>query len=326
MSLTFVGDVFLNQSVDIQIKFDNLILNLEYPLDIDGEPAKNKTILGADKSFFDQTFKDNKPLVVNLANNHIMDYGEKGFSKTIEYLDKRKIKYFGAGNLENNYNNPTLIDLNGKRIALIGYSCSSTHPIYGGENSNGSAILDEGIILKDISICKQLADIVILNLHWGDEYVNYPKPIDVQKARKFIDAGVELIIGHHAHVIQSHEIYKGKYIFYGLGNFLFSDRHGVANYDGEKFQKHFYREQYKENKQALIVELTNKFKISYKTATFNKQTIKSKKVNIPKWIPDNEKQYNMYLKLWKKQRMLKMYFRNPRIPNIQQIKLFLGIR
>ena len=66
---------------------------------------------------------------MNLANNHIIDYGEEAFAETLEYLDKHNIKYFGAGNEENNYNNPCIIDFSGKKIPLFGYSCSTTHPI-----------------------------------------------------------------------------------------------------------------------------------------------------------------------------------------------------
>ena len=326
MSLSFVGDVFINKFVDVKIEFDNLILNLEYPLTLEGEPAKHKTILGGEESIFDETFKNSKLLAVNLANNHIMDYGENGFLKTVEYLEKHEICYFGAGTKENNYNNPAIIEINGKRVALLGYSCPSTNAIFGAENFNGSALLDVELILNDINKCKKKSDIIVLNLHWGNEYVHYPNPLDVDKAHKFIDAGVELIIGHHAHVVQSFEIYKGKYIFYGLGNFLFSERHGVANYDGKKFLKHFYRKQYRENKQALIVEMNVDCSINYNTAITNGDIIENRYFIIPKWIPKTIGQYRLYLKFWRKKRIFQMYFRNPKIPTIKQIMYVLGFK
>ena len=322
MHFTFVGDVFLDQTVNVDMELEDYILNLEYPFSTEGLPATNKVNLGADASFFDQTFQKNKPIAVNLANNHIMDYGESGFSKTIEYLDKRKIKYFGAGNEKNNYNNPLIIQLNTKKIALFGYSCPTTHPVFGGKNSNGSAYLDETKILKDICKFKNTSDMIIINLHWGDEEIKYPTPSDVNKARMFIDAGADMIIGHHAHVIQSFEKYKGKYIFYGLGNFIFPDFEVPAYHNGEKFQKSFSKRQNRLNKQGLLVELNDKLTVSYKTTFFNGDNVRIKNVNLPKWIPKVQMHYNMYYKFWTKLRMLELYCKNPRIPSGEQIKLF----
>lgn len=325
--MKFLGDVFLDKVYAIDMDLDDgFILNLEYPFSTVGTPAENKVNLGADESFFEQTFKNKRPIAVDIANNHIMDYGEEAFSKTIDYLEKYNISFFGAGNEENNFNNPAIVEHKGKKIALLGYSCPTTHPVYGGKESNGSALLDDVIILEDIRRFKESADMLVLNLHWGDEEIKYPKPSDVMKARSYIDAGVDLIIGHHAHVIQSLEQYKGKYIFYGLGNFIFPDFSVPAYHDGDDFRQVFSKQQNRLNKQGLVVQVSEDFEITYQTAVFDGDGVSIKDVGIPQWIPKSEKRYRQYYKFWSKLRMLELYLKNPRIPSIRQVKLFLNIK
>ncbi len=323
--LTFFGDVFLKKQYKVDIELDDFIFNLEYPLSCDGIPAKNKINLCHDKSFIEETF-GKLPIAVTLANNHIMDFGEEAFAKTVEYLEKNNIAYFGAGNETNNFNNPCIIDFSDKKIALIGYSCPTTHAVFGNDTANGSALLDEEKIIKDIHASKKQADIVIVNLHWGDEHIKYPKPSDVQIARNLIDAGAELIIGHHAHIIQSFEIHKGKYIFYGLGNFIFPDFIVPAKYDGKDFKIQYATKWVKENKQGVMVELDDKFNITYNTAEFDGDTIRSNQVDIPRWIPKTQKQYDLYTKFSRRLETVNRFLKNPRVPSVEQIKIFLGMK
>ncbi|MDQ1298337.1 MAG: cap protein [Campylobacterota bacterium] len=324
MSINFLGDVFLDNAYAIDVDLDDYIFNLEFPLSTSGIPAKNKINLGVEQSHIFETFKK-FPLAVNLANNHIMDYGEKSFSETLAFLQKHDIAFFGAGNTQNNFNNPCIIKKDKKKIALLGYSCPSTHSVFGSDQVNGSALLDDEKAIEDIQACRASSDMVILNLHWGDEEIRYPKPSDVTRARKFIDAGADLIIGHHAHVIQSTEVYKGKHIFYGLGNFIFPDFDVPAYYDGEKFQKKASKKQNRANKEALIVDLSDVAALTYRTTFFDGKTVCLQKTKIPSWIPKTEKSYRRYYKLWQRKRMIELYLQNPRVPNLKQIKLFLGI-
>ena len=323
--MKFLGDVFLDTTYKIDIELDDFIFNLEYPLSTSGKPAQNKINLGVDISYIKETF-GKFPIAVNLANNHIMDYGEEAFSKTIEYLKIHNIGYFGAGNKKNNFNNPYIVDINDKKMALFGYSCPTTHPVFGSKNTNGSAMIDEQKVIDDIHRVRNKVDYVVIQLHWGDEEIIYPKATDVDKAHMFIDAGADLIIGHHAHVVQSIEKYKNNYIFYGIGNFIFPDFDVPAYYDGAKFQGRANKIQDKANKEMIIVNLDDDLLVSYDTAAFENETIVKKKVNIPKWIPDTQEKYELYKKLWTKKKMLEIFFKNPRIPNIRQIKLLLSIQ
>jgi poly-gamma-glutamate synthesis protein (capsule biosynthesis protein) len=324
MKLSFLGDVVLNKEYTVDLPLQNFIFNLEHPLSCEGVPAKHKVNKCEERSYIKETF-GKFPLAINLANNHIGDYGDVAFEKTLEFLNENNIAYFGAGNEKNNFNNPAIVDFGQKKIALLVYCCSSMNAVFGKKVSNGSAMLVQKKVLQDIEKCNAKSDYIVINLHWGDENVRYPKPDDVQNARMFIDAGADLIIGHHAHVIQSFEKYKDRYIFYGLGHFLFPYQDRPANFDGEKFQSVFSPKANQANREGLVVDLDKKFNVSYSTIMFNGKCVRKKKAYIPGWIPKTQKQYNLYLKFLQKEKMLVSFIQNPRFPKFEQIKRFLKI-
>jgi len=325
MKIDFLGDVFLDKAYNIEIDLDEYIFNLEYPLSTSGIPANNKVNLGSNPSYIKESFK-RLPLAVNLANNHIMDYGEKSYQDTINYLEENNILYFGAGNKTNNFNNPCLIKQNNRLISLLGYCCPSTHPIFGTDIVNGAAPLDLDLIKHDINKQKDNSDFIIVSLHWGDEEISYPRPSDIKKAREIIDFGADLIIGHHAHVIQSMEVYNGKKIFYGIGNFLFPNLNTPSCYNGKEFKNTYNKIQNNKNRRSVIVELNDNQEISFKTTFFDDEKVILQSTKIPKWLPSDEKDYKNYHRIWSKMRMLELYLKNPRIPTLKQIKLFLGLR
>ncbi len=323
MKLSFLGDVVLDKAYTVNLPLQDFIFNLEHPLSCEGVPVKNKVNFCAERSYIEETF-GKLPLAVNLANNHIADYGDVAFEKTIDFLVNNNIAYFGAGNEKNNYNNPAIVNFEGKRIALLGYSCPTTNAVFGTKVVNGSALLGYNKVLHDIERCHNIVDYIVINLHWGHEDVRYPKPNDVHQARMFIDAGADLILGHHAHVIQSFEKYKDKNIFYGLGHFLFPYKERPAYYDGKKFQKVFSPKENRANREGLVVDLDKNLNVSYSTILFDGNCVKQKKAHIPRWIPKTQKQYKIYLGFFQKRRMLELFIQNPRIPSIESIKHFLG--
>jgi len=109
------------------------------------------------------------------------------------------------------------IEIKGKTVALGGYSlvedgCRS--PLY-------NRISDEDKIFSDVKNIKNIADLIVISIHWGSEYVPLPSPEQVKLGRRLIDSGVDVIIGHHPHVVQSMERYGEKLIFYSLGELYF---------------------------------------------------------------------------------------------------------
>lgn len=327
MKLNFLGDVYIDKEYEIKFQLDDFIFNLEYPLSTEGLPAKNKVNLGIDsKHYIQNTFKKN-PLAVNLANNHIMDYGEDAFNETLEFLEKENIKFFGAGTTENNFYNPCLLKLEDKIIALYGYCCSSTNPVIGSRFNNGAAPLDLSLIEKDLNKQSEThIDYKIVNLHWGEEEIKYPKPSDILKAKKIIDLGADMIIGHHAHIIQSRQVYKTKNIYYGLGNFLFPNLNVPQNHTGKKFLSRYIKEQSKHNRYSILISLNKNLKTNeYITFFDNKCVSLTNKKMLFNRVINKEKPYKLYVQYSRKKGTALRFIKNPKIPSIQQIKTFLGI-
>lgn len=323
MSLKILGDVYLDKIYNSDITLEDFIFNLEYPLSINGIPAKNKINLGSSASYIQETFSK-FPLAVTLANNHIMDYGEDAFISTINYLEKNDIAYFGAGNESNNYNNPAIVTIDNVNYALLGYSCRTTNAVFGNTKDNGSALLDEKKIINDINLSKLQVDKVIVILHWGDEYIKYPKPSDVIIARNLIDAGADIIVGHHAHIIQSNEIYKGKHIFYGIGNAIFPNFSVNSKYNGDIFEEIYTSKWSENNNRSIIISIDGNKGVSYLTTIFENGLLKLDPVGLPLWIPKSTRVYNLYRKYVFKMRTVNRFLKNPKFPSSMQIKLFFG--
>jgi len=127
-------------------------------------------------------------------------------------------------------------------------------------------------------------------------------------------------------VIQSKEEYKGKYIFYGVGNFIFPDFNVPSYYDGKVFHVQSTKQQQKQNKETIIVNLDNRLDVTYETAIFSKNIVINKKVNIPNWLPKRQSEYNLRIKYIKRYETIKRFINNPKVPTIKQFKIFIGLR
>ena len=320
--LTFLGDTVLDKPYSIEFDIDEFVFNLETPLSCKGTIAKNKVNICQEKSYILETFHK-KPLAVSLANNHVMDFGEEAFTKTKETLDTLNIPYFGAGLSTENFNNPSIIEFEGKKIALFGYTCFTTHPLFGDTKQSGSAVLELNRIIKDILSIRDEVDFIIIQPHWGIQEIPFPRYSDREIAHKLIDSGADLIIGHHAHVIQSHEIYKDKHIFYGLGNFIFPDLDIPTQYDGEKFTARRIKKQEIEHRTSLVVTLDSNFNIDFFSVVVENGIVKKTKFSIPKWLPTSNFNFKKRLKYYNKYLMLKRFMRKPKIPNIEHFKQLL---
>jgi len=156
--------------------------------------------------------------LVSLSNNHMLDHGEKSFRKTIEVLDANGVQHVGSL-----ANRQCIIERNGLRVGFLAWSVI---PGVGTGELNSNAVLfnfteSESKIIEDVEAIKSNVDRLVLSLHWGNEFVHVPSPSQVRFARTLIDHGVDIIIGHHPHVLQPAENYNGGLIFYSLGNFVF---------------------------------------------------------------------------------------------------------
>lgn len=151
--------------------------------------------------------------VLSLANNHAMEHGREALKETLEILSRNNIYYIPTDKYKN-HQEPVVIEVKKIKIGFLGY-CLVTDDTTFGINRNSSNILN------DVRHAKKQCDFVILSLHWGHEYIEYPSSKQIQLAHEFVDAGANIVLGHHPHVLQGIEIYKGGVIAYSLGNFVF---------------------------------------------------------------------------------------------------------
>ncbi len=198
--------------------------NLECLLESSGENIYKKPRLKTKKNTFKFLNKLNID-TVSLANNHLYDNLEEGLSSTIIELDNHGISHFGA-NIDNiKYSNVHILEHNKIKVGIVTFVTENTNPKIP-ENAKiyYSSFEKEKhkIFIKDL---KATVDFLVYYIHWGGDVENRYMPSHIQTilGKKLIDYGVDLIVGHHSHTLQPFEIYKGKYIFYSLGNFCFDD-------------------------------------------------------------------------------------------------------
>lgn len=237
-SILFAGDIMLDRSVarhamasstsvlfakvvPLMASADARVANLE------GSITQNASVAQVDNTILHFTFDPElaraalAPLnlsAASLANNHSYDFGRAGFDATQGYLEAWGIRPFG-----NPYNARDLsaaLTVRDKSFCLVGY-----HSLYDAATAE---------VVGEIAALRPACDKVIVFAHWGDEYQPAANAQQVAAAHEFVDAGADLIIGAHPHVVQNVEVYRGKAIFYSLGNFMFDQdfswatTHGLA--------------------------------------------------------------------------------------------------
>lgn len=188
--------------------------------------------------------------VFSVANNHSGDFGKVAFAEQCDRLDAARVPYFGGGRNLADAHKPWIIDRRGVRIALLGYCEVFLQSFEAGNAVPGVAWSGHDVeTLADIrdARIKYHADVVIPFMHWGIEN-EPPSDRETSFARKMIDAGADIVVGAHPHIVQRAEYYKGHLIVYSLGNFLFSgftdpenltgwalnlnvDKHGMLNWN-----------------------------------------------------------------------------------------------
>jgi poly-gamma-glutamate synthesis protein (capsule biosynthesis protein) len=233
INIGFVGDVAftgifktkINEDFNIfdssvkKILKDNdyNVINLEGPVYEGIFKKKGIEVSSPTKSI--KYLLDNNLNVFNLANNHILDYSELGLTSTLEKSKFHGALTFGL-NSTNQYGSKTIfIEKGNIKIALIGLLQS-----YKSLPENDKFIFTNKnleLVKNEIEYAKKKSDHVVLNYHGFEEYTFLPIPIKKQILRKYIDFGVDVIIGHHPHVVQGFQNISDKLIFYSLGNFVF---------------------------------------------------------------------------------------------------------
>lgn len=198
---------------------DLTIVNLETPL-TNATRKATKQFAFKGKPAYTQILREGSIEAVSLANNHTYDYLQQGMADTVAALEKAQIAHFGNGK-------GSIVTRQGIKIGNLGY-----------KGWNNSSQVKQGI-KNDIQKMKKSADLVIVSFHWGDEGANYPNATQKDLGRFAIDQGADLVLGHHPHVIQGIEEYKGKQIVYSLANFSFGGNRNPADKDTFIYQQSF---------------------------------------------------------------------------------------
>lgn len=177
--------------------------------------------------------------LLNIANNHLMDQNYSGMRSTLNYLDNEKIKYIGVNHTQEKTRSGIILNPNGLRIGFISYT---------GLTNNGfpprhsklylNFVYDIRKVITDIKNIRPKCDFLIMQVHTGKEYSIKPLKYDKKYFKLFINSGVDLIIGHHPHVLQPAEKIISKdnrecFIFYSLGNFIANQSRKININDSE---------------------------------------------------------------------------------------------
>ncbi len=251
-TMLFVGDVMLDREVKTQIEqaqdplypfariadtlrsADLTFINLEGPISARG------TNQGSQYSFRFEPVGTINALqfagvdIVNLANNHIWDWGKQALLDTFDVLEKAPMGYTGAGRDIQQANLASIGLVGDTKVALMGYTTLYPKSLEATEEGPGISSFSDiyaKALIEDVRRTHG-AEVVVISMHWGEEYATSSSAQQQQIAHALIDAGADLIIGHHPHVVQEIEEYKGKYIVYSLGNFVFDQFFSEATMNG----------------------------------------------------------------------------------------------
>lgn len=262
MKIAFLGDIALfgffcvnkNYKVRDNLKgisqylsgVDLVVGNLESPF------SEKKKTWGAKSAYLCSDVENIELLkrlhidIVNLANNHMFDYGKEGYETTKRVLDQAGIKYFGTEGKTVDFTK------DGNKLRFSGYCCYSTNPLNLAKKQGGYGVNKYNV--ADVKTAmKQASDEGFLNIvaaHVGLEHVNFPSLDHVRTARQLADVCPYIYYGHHPHVIQGVEEYKGSLVAHSLGNFCFDDIYTDKNQNEPLVRLT------EQNRTGMVLELT----------------------------------------------------------------------
>ncbi|HXV26519.1 MAG TPA: CapA family protein [Candidatus Paceibacterota bacterium] len=249
VTLLFAGDIMLSRSVgDVMARSGDWLLpfrdiasvtagadaafaNLETTISLRGSPAGCGYCFRADPRAVDGLVYAGFD-VVSVANNHIFDYGPEAFTDTLANLDAAGIRYAGGGADAPSAREPVVLELGRTRVAYLAYTNLLPAGAGAAYGRAGASLYDAETMAGDIVRARGLADIVVVSFHAGEEYETEPGEWQERVYREAVDAGADLVIGHHPHVVQPVVAYGEGWIAYSLGNFVFDQTFSEATMRG----------------------------------------------------------------------------------------------
>lgn len=202
---------------------DIVFVNLEGPLFEGSNYRPDVTLLLSNHHAIVDLFDDCGISVINLGNNHIMDYGIEGLKKTLSVIKKKGLCILGAGDSIKEANTGMTVKIRDTTVGFLSFTSDEPNVnaiIASAKKPGCDSFQDYRATSQKVEKLKKEVDIVCVSLHWGHEFYLYPSYEQIKLAHRLVDAGADYIIGHHPHVIQGIERYKGSLIIYSLGNFF----------------------------------------------------------------------------------------------------------
>jgi poly-gamma-glutamate capsule biosynthesis protein CapA/YwtB (metallophosphatase superfamily) len=242
VSLLFAGDIYLSDHVlnaydrgggiggvldegfcQVIEQADIFMANQEFPFSSRGTPETDKQFTFRLPEEKVSILQEIGPDIVALANNHALDYGAEALADTIRVLDEAGILHAGAGENLDEAKELKTIEVGGRTFGFL--AASRVFPkgywAAGPDHPGMLTAYDSAVLLEEIQRAKESCDFLTVYVHWGIERNTEPESYQRTLGQQYIDAGADLVIGSHPHVLQGIEYYKGKPIVYSLGNFVF---------------------------------------------------------------------------------------------------------
>lgn len=331
--IIFTGDLHLGNSFitinkvvkERLLSANYMVSNFESVLNNpDFEKRKDKSsILSFKQNAFDNYISMvNTNIIFTMGNNHMHDFGQDGINTTESFLKNySNVSITGIGALTDLYK-PLIINDNGKKIALLTLSTDEPEvmSVLATPELKGVLNINDCKIPEIIKHYKEKVDYFIILPHWGKEYIGYPSVQQRKKAYEWIDAGADIIIGHHPHVIQGKEIYKEKCIYYSLGNYIFPE---FYNKNGIK------HEWSNKNSQSILLEISLNENININEVGLffdihNNELLESKQsliefVNRSGYLNTDRYSLKKYYGLWQKELFKILKFKYSLIERIRKL-------
>ncbi len=242
VTLLFTGDVLLSDYVlenydrdgisgvlspvllEAMQTADITVINNEFPFSTRGEQAPDKQFTFRVNPDYVRVLTDMGVDIAGIANNHVLDFGPDALLDTFETLENAGIDYMGAGSDLSRASALITKEVNGKTFGFL--AASRVIPVVSWDIKNASpgvfTTYDPALLLAAIKEARTHCDFLSVFVHWGIERDEYPRDYQVTMAQQYIDAGADLVVGAHPHVLQGIAYYENKPVFYSLGNFIFN--------------------------------------------------------------------------------------------------------
>lgn len=222
-----IRSCFDQEALDIMDSADVFVVNNEFQYTDGGSPLEGKKYTFRCSPYTAEWLQEIGVDLVTLANNHIFDFGEEGFLDTLDTLSEIGMPYIGAGYDLEDAVRPAYYEADGMIIAVLNATEIERYenPDTRGASEDAGGVfrcLDSALLCEKVREAKEKADYVIVTIHWGTERMETPDELQIQHAIDLEEAGCDMIIGGHPHVLQTISWYEDMPIIYSLGNYFFS--------------------------------------------------------------------------------------------------------